>query len=162
MIHSFYSEFGVLEEEIEEKSDLWATHGFVSLPIHNHHKPWKGLAPFTYAVKLRKIWVQWLFLVFGSNQRWHTILLPIKIDEKSPPMSWPCHHGALSTIIFELTLSLFWLSWPWICLLWESLTHENSFGLKEFRQLPSFNDVPSGVQNGSFGTKNGRLAYMPM
>ena len=30
MIHNFYSEFGLLEEEIEEKSDLWATHGFVS------------------------------------------------------------------------------------------------------------------------------------
>jgi len=30
MIHNFYSEFGLLEEEIEEKSDLWATHGFPS------------------------------------------------------------------------------------------------------------------------------------
>ena len=30
MIHNFYSEFGLLDQQIEEKSDLWAAHGFVS------------------------------------------------------------------------------------------------------------------------------------
>jgi len=30
MIHNFYSEFGLRDQQIEEKSDLWATHGFPS------------------------------------------------------------------------------------------------------------------------------------
>ena len=32
---------------------------------------WKGLAPFTYTVKLWKICVHWPSLVSGSNQTWH-------------------------------------------------------------------------------------------
>ena len=42
MIHSFYSEFAVLEEE----SDLWASHGFVSV---THSQPSQTLK-FTHTL----------------------------------------------------------------------------------------------------------------
>lgn len=54
MIHSFYSEFGVLEEEIEEKSDLWATHGFVSLTHSQSSQTLKGAGSFHIRCKTKK------------------------------------------------------------------------------------------------------------
>ena len=50
-IHSFYSEFAVLEEEIREKSDLWATHGFVSV---THSQPSQTLK-FTHKFTIQNV-----------------------------------------------------------------------------------------------------------
>ena len=59
----------------------------------------KGLAPFTYTVKLCHVTcVLWPSKLSGSEQTWHTTSLPINVDEKS-----------LWLPFFEPVPSLFWL-----------------------------------------------------